>query len=305
MAINEDELLRKIYFYRIGSWDDVRTGLAQDLQRIANLPWDQEGRYLRDLEGARLAIWPDQLEFPLRLRFGRTRMGNLPLKEQAGKLEHLQLAIDQGLVEMFHMVIYREGFAAADFNFSGPRVSRLSDYLFAKRNELDEKVVFHPLFQRDIVSLVERMPVVQWLEISGKPTASAILAQADQGLGQALKTLGEAGAEKAVRLGLGTERGHHSKLQQLALELAKVVTKQISYAKDELRVLRVKGVNERGKIDAVDLLEQHLVVFKVIERLSLESRALSPESAYLQIDAAHDELLDQLENAAMGTELFQ
>lgn len=305
MSTNDDELLRKIYFYRIAHWADVKANLPRDLERIANLPWDSDGRYLTDGDDARLAMWPDQLEYPLRLRFGRTRMGNLPLKEQSGKLEQLDLAIDQGLVEMCHVVVYEAGYAAAEFNFSGPRMKRLSEYLFMKRNELKEYVRFLPLFQRDIVSLVENLAAVSWLEITGQPTSADLLGRADTGLGNALKTLGEVGADKSIRLALSTDKGHDSPLQKLSVALAKLVSQSRGQAEEELRKLKVKGFSRDGKIDAVDLLEQHLVCFKAIERMHPESKALSSEAAYSQIDQAFQELHQELKNAAHGEELFQ
>jgi hypothetical protein len=228
----------------------------------------------------------------------------LPLKEQAGKLDTLDLAADQGLVELCHIVIYPEGYAAAEFNFSGPRIKRLSDYLYAKHNELNDKVTFLPLFQRDIVSLVEQMATINLMELTGQPGSASLLKEADQGLSDAVKTLGRVGAEKTVRLGLFSDGGHKSKLHTLAIRLAKVIRANRAEAEATLRKLRVQGFNTEGKIDAVDLLEQHLISFKLIERVREDSKALSSESAYKQIDAAYEQLKDKLEEASVGQELF-
>lgn len=301
----DDDLLRKIYFYRIAHWSDIKPYLSRDLQRIENLPWENDGRYLADGEGSRLALWPERFEFPIRLKFGKTRMGNLPLKELSGRLEQLDLAAEQGLVELCHVVIYDDGHAAAEFNFSGPRIRRLSDYLFAKRNELKEQVIFRNLFQRDVISLVEKMSAITWLEIAGQPSAAALLSEADRRLGGALDSLGQVGADKLVRLNLGTDRGHNSRLQKLSVLLAQLVHRNRGEANEHLKTLKVRGVNSRGAVDAVDLLEQHLVSYKPIERLNPESRALSSDSAYRQIDAAYEELRDILIEAAVGQELFQ
>jgi hypothetical protein len=125
----------RIYFYRLERADAVLSVLPGELARIMNLPFGESGRYLEDAEDHRLAAWPDTVEYPLRLRFGRTRLSNLPTKERAGKLEPLDLAVDEGLVELCHIIIYEDGFVAAEFNFEGPRIGRLGEYP-TKRNQL-------------------------------------------------------------------------------------------------------------------------------------------------------------------------
>lgn len=305
MSDADEELLRKIYFYRVPHWSDIQPHLPSDIQRIANLPWAEPGRYLPETDGSRLALWPDSTSYPIRLRFGRTRLGNLPLKEQSGKLEHLGLAINEGLVELCHVVIYPNGYAAAEFNYAGPRIKRLSDYLYSKHNELKDRVQFWPLLQRDIISLVAEMPTITVVELVGQPSSASLLRQADQGLSDAMKTLGQVGADKSIRLALTSDHSGDSKLHRLSNRLAQMISKHLLPARDQLRTLRVKGYNNLGKVDIIDLLEQHLVVFKAIERDSPDSKAVSSEAAYAQIDAAYEQLKDQLDRAAAGKELFE
>ena len=105
---------RRIYFYRLSEAEEILSDLPDDLARIANLPFSETGRYAKEGDGGRLCVWPDSLEFPLKLRFGRTRMQNLPTKERLGKLETLDFEPDAGLAELIHVVIFADGYVSAE-----------------------------------------------------------------------------------------------------------------------------------------------------------------------------------------------
>lgn len=304
MARRDQGVTRRIYFYRLEHKDEILKVLPGDLARILNLPFTENGRYLAEGEDYRLVAWPDALEFPLKLRFGKTRLSNLPTKERLGKLEALDLAIDEGLVELCHVIIYDDGFVAAEFNFEGPRIKRLGDYLYAKRQQLSTRPNFLPLFQRDILALVQGMPVIKLLELKGRPSAATLLAKADQNLGHAYGALGNLGANESIELGLSAENRPESKLKELSVKLASLVKSNRGDVGDEMRRLRVRGFTSAGRIDEVDLLEDHLIAVKTIARQEKKGKALSQSSAYEQIDAAYRERRDELHDAVAGRRFF-
>ena len=300
MSARERGIYRRVYFYRIAHKEDVLPILSGDLQRIANLPFTDEGRYLPDGDDGRLTVWPDRLEWPIRLRFGRTRLSNLPTKELAGKLESLNLFSNQGLAELCHVVIYSDGFVAAEFNFEGPRLKRLGDYLYAKRQRLKTKPKFLPLFQKDILALVKNMPVVNFLELKGQPSATSLLARADENLAKAYAAIGDVGANKSIMLGLAAENHPESRLKRLSLNLASLVRSSERDVRDEVSKLVVRGIGLHGRTDEVDLLEDHLIALKLFERQSPKARAVSTEAAYAQIESAFEERRKELEEAVQG-----
>lgn len=80
MSKRSRTITRKIYFYRLADKAELLPLLPNELQRIENLPYNEHGRYLADGDEGRLIVWPDTVDYPLRIRFGRTRMANLPTK---------------------------------------------------------------------------------------------------------------------------------------------------------------------------------------------------------------------------------
>ncbi len=64
--------------------------------------------------------------------------------------------------------------------------------------------------------------------------------------------------------------------------------------------LSVRGFTADGRIDEVDLLEDHLIAVKTFERQDAKGKAISSDSAYEQIDAAFYERRSELEGAIEG-----
>lgn len=300
MSKRDSGLLRRIFFYRLEDAPKILGALPGDLQRIANLPATESGRYLRDADGDRLCVWPDSFEFPLKLKFGRTRLRNLPTKELGGKLESLSLETDAGLAELMHVVIFGDGYVAAEFNFDAPRVKKLGEYLFAKRNALESKPVFLPLFQRDVLALVKAMPTIEWLELTGKPHAQRLLQEADEDLGQAYGTIGALGADKSISLALHAQKRPEGRLKKLTTALARVTQSRTYDVRESITKLKIRGVSSEGKIDLVDLLEDHLVAVKQVEKVSKKDKAVSSASAYRQIIVAYEERKTEFADAAIG-----
>ena len=61
--------------------------------------------------------------------FCQIRRTGLPQLEQAGTVSDLKIADNAGLVEAVHVVFFPDNIVGADFNFYGPRLSRLGYYL--------------------------------------------------------------------------------------------------------------------------------------------------------------------------------
>jgi hypothetical protein len=199
-----------------------------------------------------------------------------------------------------HLIIFENGYVAAEFNFEAPRINRLGPYLFSKRNELKTKPVFLPLFQQDILEVVRGMPTINFLEIKGQPDAKELLRSADEDLANAYGTIGGLGADKAIHFGLTAQKTPDSKLKKLSMRLAKLAKNSPWDVRTSMSTLRVSGVNGEGKFDAIDLLEDHLIVVRPMERRSKKHKAVSSKSAYAELMAAYLEKKDELANAVVG-----
>ena len=166
---------RKILFFRadIGE-DDAGRPLDFDptsaLSHIDELPFDDAGRYVRLPDDRRICCWVDSLTPPWRLQLGVVRRSALPLLERGGKLSGLQLPDLTGLVETTHIVIFPENLVGVEFNFYGPRVSRLSPYLQERGNGECPIVQFEHLFAAEPAARLQRFGTIKSMALRLRPS---------------------------------------------------------------------------------------------------------------------------------------
>jgi len=98
---------RKIYFYQIDAGQKNGAPVIFDpvpvLQRINELPFTMEGRYLDMGEGNVTFVQPHALSYPQKLVFVLRGRSNLPELERQGDLSALPIPLDSGLGDKIHV----------------------------------------------------------------------------------------------------------------------------------------------------------------------------------------------------------
>lgn len=302
MAEERATAARKVYFFRIEHFADLKVKLRGAFERIENLPFEDGGRYLLEsTSGARLCAFPDSLEYPLRMRFGRTRRDQLPDVENKGRLKSLELAENAGLIDLGHLMIFEDGHVAAEWNPEGPKLQRLTPYLIDKGG-LTDNVKFRNLFERDIVEVVKRLGSVRVLDISLPPDAAAIAREASDDLADAITATEKMGATKKVGLTLTAEQGS-GKLKDLALRLAGIIHLRPA-ERNQFAVLKATGFDEvRGLTRYVDILEDKLVTGEMFPKREARSRSLDSDEAYRLIHRSYNEMKPRLDLAATAGDI--
>ncbi len=302
MADKKPTTARKVYFFRIEHFADLKDKLVGALQRIENLPFNDQGRYLFEQKtGGRLCVFPDGLEYPLRLRFGRTRRDHLPDVEKHGKLEALGLAEEAGLIDLGHLMIFNDGHVAAEWNPEGPKLQRLTPYLLDKGG-IQENVRFRNLFQRDIVEVVGRLNSVRVLEIDLPPDSIALAREADGNLADAIYATEKMGATKRIGLSLTADQGS-PKLLKIAMSLAKIIQER-PQERNSFTTIRATGIDvASGVTRYVDILEDKLVTGEMFPKKDSRSRSLDSDEAYRLIYQSYMEMRPKLSNAAIASDL--
>src|SRR5437764_8462394 len=127
---------RKVYFYRV----EVLTGPDEEPQAftareacdcISNLSFETGARYLDLGEDGLFCVWPDATGRYMRMALGVVRRSGLPFLEAHGDVLPLEIAEEQGILERTHAVFFPNDTVAAEYNFYGPRASRLAPYIRA------------------------------------------------------------------------------------------------------------------------------------------------------------------------------
>ena len=301
MADEENTIFRKVYFFKIEHFAELGENLPGAIARIQNLPFDDNGRYKLDFGSRnRLCAFPDTVEYPVRLRFGKTRRDALPEIEHQGNLTTLELQEDAGLIDICHIVIFGDGFVAAEWNHEGPKLAQLGPYLFEK-GRLNSAPKFLPLLERDIVEVVRALDSVRVLEIDLPPDAAELAREADENFYTAIKATEALGATKRVALKLTAERTG-DRLKTIAGRLAEIV-KTRPHERDRFKGLNVSGYADGSSTQKfVDILESKLVAGETFIRTSERSRSIKSEDAYRVIERAYAENRLKIETSAISNE---
>ena len=165
---------RSIYFYRADaglqtSGKPVALDLKPVLERVGELACADGERYLAQEDDNVLCAWVDSVEHQ-RMRLATIRRSGLPLIEQGGNLNGLNLTADQGLYEPIHIQVFDNNIIGVEFNFYGHRPSRLSSYLRrVTGNNLFPAFTLNPLLRQDVVaSSTACTRSVFWNSLSGR-----------------------------------------------------------------------------------------------------------------------------------------
>ncbi|WP_315762388.1 hypothetical protein [Sphingomonas sp. Y38-1Y] len=297
MAADESTISRKVYFFKVEHFSQVKESIPGALLRIQELPFDDEGRYRLDLlSRTRLCAFPDSVTYPLKLRFGKTRRDALPQIEHEGSLKTLELRENEGLIDISHVMIFDDGFVAAEWNHEGPKLWQLEPYFFEK-GRLNNPPKFLSLMERDIVEVVSKLESVRFLEIDLPPDAAELAREADESFYTAVKAAEALGATKRVALKL-TAEGNSSKLRNAARRLAEIV-KSRPHERERFNNLNVSGYANGSSLRRfVDILENKLVSGEVFTRATERSRSVNSDDAYRVIERAYRQNLEKLKIAA-------
>jgi hypothetical protein len=294
---------RRIAFFRVyAGCDDAGRPLPFDpgpaLARVHRLPFTAKGRYWQDDDGNATCCWVDCAEPMARLRFGHIRRSGLPQVERRGLLTPLHIPAASGLVEQVHVVFFPGGIIGSEFNFYGPRVPRLAQYLAAKAGEGCAALAFEPLLRQDVAAQLDQLADIRLVRLRIRASYAAQVAQADRDLGSAFAAAGRAGDAEELEIVLKSlPRSRHPLAERLLGAVKRLAG--FSDLRSEVSRFDVKGLHQQtGHVEELDILSDQLIATGQIIRQDARTRALDPDSAYAAIERAEHDLHDQLELAA-------
>lgn len=294
---------RKIIFYRADVGDDdnghpIPFDPTPVLRHIETLAFDTNGRYIRAADGNFTLCLVDENRTPHRLRLATSRRSGLPQIEDAGNLRRLGIPAHTGLAESIHVVFFRDNIVGADFNFYGPRVSRLSTYFAVRADSVCPPITFQPLLRQDILTQINRLRDVRLLQLRIRPAYANIVTQANRDLGSAFEAAARVGEAEEVEITLRPRPHSRARLDQRVLTAIRALARR-----DDLRGnvsgFHVKGFDpETERVELVDVLSDKLISTKRMVLEGARTRAIQADSAYAAIREAHQELHDELVQAA-------
>jgi hypothetical protein len=131
------DIEREIYFFRIDAGTDASGKPIPflpeaTLKYIDKLPWvGTKTRYYKD-DAKLMGCWVDSTKMPCKIRLGNIRRADFPQVEEYGEISPLELSENSGLVDHTHIVFLGDDIIGCDYNYQGPRITRLAYYLSEK-----------------------------------------------------------------------------------------------------------------------------------------------------------------------------
>ncbi len=297
------EVERKIHFFRVvGGYDNAgqpqEIDLAPSLGHVDTLPFTEQGRYYVDTDASIICCWISRLRQPYRFHLGLIRRSDLPLVEEGGRLTALNINPNAGLAEQTHMVLFHDGIMGAEYNFYGPRPSRLCTYLPAKGNGLCPNLELQELIRPDVMAQLTNLRDVRMLNLRIHRSFINLIARVNRSLADAFRTAADVANAEEVEIILRARRGHQNTLTQRVLDIAASIAR-IPQLNEQAKKFIIKGYDQQtGRVETLDILNDLLISKKSILRQDRRTRALDSQAAFRAIEEAYDELRPQLIEAA-------
>jgi len=249
-----------------------------------------------------VSSWVDSAADRPRLRVATVRRTGLPLVEAAGALSALPLNADQGLYEAIHVVFFPRNVVGVEFNFYGPRPSRVPWYLHRATKGEFAPFSLDPLLRQDVLQQLNRLGQIRVLDLAIRPAYAEAVAEADRDLGSAFRAAARAGGSELVGLTLRPEPHGRTWLVPRVLQAVRQLAGRADL-RENAQTFTVKGLNSQTEtIELIDVLKDQLIARKQIVRLDTRSRAVDDAAAYQAIEEAYADLRADLEAAAAAIE---
>lgn len=297
MSVKRDRLhvTRRIYFYRINAGRNLAgEPIPYDLQRalevIRGLDFKTDAGYMRDEGGFEICGFVDEQTSLQKVRFCKIIRDDLPQIERQGNLADLELAEKEGLAHCVHVVFFPDNIVGLEYNYNGPTVTRISEFLFEKTKHMCPKMpVFEHLVDPDTIAKLRRMKTVRGFRIRVRQSLLNAVEQADESLAGTFRSARELADAKEIELSLSV--GHAGRKETLGLRLINVATSLVTLKDTNNDVISatINGYNDTGTIDMVDLLTAKLIVIKNIPRRRGRTSAPAKEVVYAAIEEAYNE----------------
>jgi hypothetical protein len=213
MKPDKSYITRKIYFYKIYSGKNAtgkteRYDIKCVLETIEKLDFNTPARYLKDEDGVDICCWIDSLSSPQKVRFCKIKRDDLPQIEHRGNLSPLSIPKESGLAECVHVMFFPENIVGVEYNYYGPRVPRINEYLYVKSKDVCPQIpIFEQLLQPDVMQKLDNMQTVRRFRLKVRESLFSSTEQANEYLGKAFQAARELGDAKEIELILSVGKG--------------------------------------------------------------------------------------------------
>lgn len=301
-----DTVYRNIYFYKMCLKKEHNyVNPVVVFNYINSLSFDEtnNGRYQKLDEEKGLSIYIDSLVSPIKFRVGTRRMDNLPDQENQGNIIPLNLPQNHALFEPSHFMLYvdepfyQNNVVGFEFNFYGPRVSRLKKYILEKASHLIDEVELLPLMNEDFRTRINKIGEIKKFEIGIHRDYGEMFREIDSSLPDVINAAKKLSDAEFVEIVLRPQKNSKKSIKFPVLKNSGIWEK-LFYHPDfpgHVDKLRVRAENKYSEqIDTFDLLQEYIVSRKNIIKKDDNHRAVDRDAMYYSINEAYWELRNEI-----------
>jgi len=264
--------------------------MQQLFTHINGLSYNEEGRFYQVGEENFLSAIIDSTTYPLKIRFGITRKGGLPLVEENGPPQPLQLAENAGLYEPIHAIVFENGIIGAEYNHFAPRLPKLSEYLLSKFPNYIDNVEIAPLMKPGVESQIARMGEVKVLRLKLNKDIISYARDLDTNLFDAFNAMRAINNQiEDVEIVLRAKPKHSFNLDDVKRNVSRWLRNSEVQRGVETFRLRAIDMDLCGARD-FDLLQNYIRADKQVVQLDPRYRCVNTNSMYSKIIESYNEL---------------
>jgi hypothetical protein len=243
--------------------------------------------------------WLDRADHPVRLRVADIRRTLLPQLELGGEVTPLQIERRAGLAEQVHVQFFPNNLAGSEFNFYGPRMSRVAQLLRAKAGVT---VRFLPAVRGSAIDQLRQLREVRLFQLAVTPSLIDELNRTDQTVGDMFRSASQFGEPERLEIILRPRRFSRNSIGERVRGALFELARNPAIL-DGAEVFKTAGITDDGHRRVVNLLRDELRVERPVRRLRDGSRGLDSDSVYDAIGSAYNELREELDRSrALGVD---
>lgn len=231
-----------------------------------------------------------------RLKWGKTRKSGLPMIEGQGNFRPIQINASQGegINDLSHLTFFKGGVIGFEFNFYGPRVGSLAQYISEKANC---EIGFRPILNPDTAAKLARMTTVTKFELKVKSNDLAALDLGNKKFEDAVANLGEFSNCTDLTISMSVDSRKQDGLLQKVKSFAQRIVDG-DEAEETVKKVKLYGKDSLStRIDEVDLLQEFLLSKQEVVLQNQHLRVVDSISAYNAIASGYSDLKQSIKRA--------
>ncbi len=289
---------RNISFWRLKCEKNGNDVDVLDIFKYINdLPFDENGRYLGISGDRSLVMFVDSLKKPIKLRMGTIRKSDLPLIEKNGLTNPLSLDEGEGLMEPVHLMIFDKNIIGFEFNWYGPRIGVLPNYLLQRTIDLIDNAEIYPLIRKDVLKMLSKVGELKVFSIKFQRDMAEHFKELNNSLKDFFNVIKKTTDAPTIDITLKHEPYSRNGINVSFLNNKNLVAKWLKNpeVKDNVHKFWIKCKDkETHKTIEFDLIKEYLVSKKFIQTKDDKHKAVDTDSAYGAIIDSYLELKEDI-----------